>query len=290
MKDQRSRTLERQVRKHVPPELIPVLQAFLESVERSYGHYEQDRRLLMRAMEISSEELNAANARLQDNNEFLAGLHYGVSHDLKNQAINVNGMISMLRRDIGADRDRLLTTLTFLEKAGAQFERTVRDVLLVSHTEMHPHRSDLVPAGALRQMAEVDLGFRITGARAQLHWAIDDEAQLWPQEPFRTALSNLLSNGIKYHHPGRTPELWVTMRATACARDLCVRDNGRGIDLDRDGEKLFRMFERLSSGRDQEGSGVGLFVLKKLIKRAGGTITLDSTPDTGTTVHISIPR
>jgi light-regulated signal transduction histidine kinase (bacteriophytochrome) len=292
MSNAHCRLLDRQVRKYVPPELVPHLKDFLEAVDLSYGHYEQDRKLITHAMDLSSNEVMSANRTLRSNIEFLESFNYGAAHDLKNHAINMRGMITIVGKSYSSDPERARKALEFLEKASAQFVRTVEDLLMVSRIQTDgPSLQRCIPVQQLKDMVMAECSFLIAGNGAQLTWHIDvlDETA-WPEEPYKTILVNLLSNAIKYKQPVRTPEIDISLARTDRSYSIRVADNGRGMDLTKEGHLLFRMFSRLSSGREQEGTGVGLFVMKKLVERLLGTIDLESEPNRGTTFLITIPH
>ena len=79
-----SRLLQRQVRRHVPPGLVPTLAPFLEMVNESYQHYEQDRDMLSRAMELISDELKASNRELLRSNESLESFQqHGMQYEIQ---------------------------------------------------------------------------------------------------------------------------------------------------------------------------------------------------------------
>ncbi len=101
-------------------------------------------------------------------------------------------------------------------------------------------------------------------------------------------VTNLMSNAIKFNRPGG----WVSVEAWQNGHgvDLCIADNGIGIaaaDLKRVTEPFVQADARLS--RMQEGTGLGLPLCKRLVELHQGTMTLESSPDRGTTVSIHLP-
>ncbi|UOQ70001.1 sensor histidine kinase [Hymenobacter cellulosilyticus] len=100
-------------------------------------------------------------------------------------------------------------------------------------------------------------------------------------------LYNLLSNAVKYAYPGRRPHVWISTAQTTNDLVLSVRDNGLGIDLQRHGQELFQLFRRFHP--EVPGSGVGLYLVNRLVRQANGRLEVDSVLDEGTTFRIFFP-
>jgi signal transduction histidine kinase len=101
----------------------------------------------------------------------------------------------------------------------------------------------------------------------------------------RTILINLLGNALKYRHSGRTPHIQVRTYKTDGCPVLEVRDNGLGMNLDRHGAELFQLFRRFHP-QAGEGTGVGLFLVNRLVQSEGGHITVESEEGQGTVFRV----
>jgi signal transduction histidine kinase len=97
---------------------------------------------------------------------------------------------------------------------------------------------------------------------------------------------NLLSNAVKYRHPSRVPLVHLYCYPSATGAVLEVQDNGLGLSVQQQG-KLFGLFTRLHA--HVEGSGVGLYMVKRIVENAGGTITVQSQLGIGSTFTVHIP-
>ncbi|VAW28681.1 hypothetical protein MNBD_BACTEROID06-530, partial [hydrothermal vent metagenome] len=99
---------------------------------------------------------------------------------------------------------------------------------------------------------------------------------------------NLISNAVKYHNPD-SKKSWVKVNVVTTKEliKIKVSDNGIGIDDDKV-EKVFDMFYRASE--NSFGSGLGLYIVKETIEKLGGTITVVSKNNVGTTVSLNIPN
>ncbi|TKT89305.1 sensor histidine kinase [Dyadobacter frigoris] len=99
-------------------------------------------------------------------------------------------------------------------------------------------------------------------------------------------LINLLSNAIKYRSAIRPLHIFVSARRAGSFVEICIRDNGRGIDLKTYRDKVFGLYNTFHGNKDAQG--IGLFITKSQIESMGGTIDLVSEHDVGTTFTISL--
>jgi signal transduction histidine kinase len=108
----------------------------------------------------------------------------------------------------------------------------------------------------------------------------------WDRLRLEQVLSNLISNAIKY---GQGKPIAVTVaRAQGSAR-LQVRDQGMGISPG-DQARIFERFERAASSRNYGGLGLGLWITKRLVEGMGGSISLSSAPEEGSTFTVNLGR
>jgi len=105
----------------------------------------------------------------------------------------------------------------------------------------------------------------------------------------RVVLENLLDNAWKYTL--RTPRAKVEVvgeEAPEGGPAFCVRDNGAGFDMAY-AEKLFAPFQRLHPAREYEGSGIGLALVQRIVRRHGGRVWADGEPDRGARFFFTLP-
>ncbi len=95
---------------------------------------------------------------------------------------------------------------------------------------------------------------------------------------------NLISNSIKYHQPGIAPFIEITSGSSNGLIWLTFKDNGLGIDLKKKGGQVFGLYKRFHD--HTEGKGMGLFMVKTQVEALGGTITIESEVNKGTTFRI----
>lgn len=103
-------------------------------------------------------------------------------------------------------------------------------------------------------------------------------------EYLESILLNLITNAIKYKHPGRKPVIYIQTYVKYETPFLEISDNGLGIDLDQYGDKMFGMYKTFHENLDSRG--IGLFITKNQVEALGGSISVTSTVDVGTTFKI----
>ncbi len=130
------------------------------------------------------------------------------------------------------------------------------------------------------------LAHQLAEASAQIHIA-----PLPPIVSDRVALeqifSNLIDNAIKYLRPGVPGEIYVRGRTKLGFAVFEVADNGRGIDP-RDHQRIFDLFRR-AGAQDKPGQGIGLAHVRALVRRLGGTMSVSSELNAGSTFTITLP-
>ncbi len=155
----------------------------------------------------------------------------------------------------------------------------------------HPAR-DQVVAIALRHLAEQVFRWQqrmVRAPQAALDLELESEHLEWFPARLRHILDNLFSNALKYRDPER-PEARVKLglRLVPLGYELSVADNGIGLPRDARTD-TFNLFFRTTPAA-ATGQGVGLAVVKLLVEQSGGTLTVDSIEDRGTTFVAVLPR
>jgi signal transduction histidine kinase len=101
-------------------------------------------------------------------------------------------------------------------------------------------------------------------------------------------LLNLFTNAIKYRSPKRTLRILVSAKETAEQTVVTFKDNGIGIDMDRNRDKIFGLYQRFHNHSDSKG--LGLYLVRSQVESMGGTISVESEVDKGTTFTITFKK
>ena len=242
------------------------------------------------------EEMQATNAELHDTNQRLARTNsdldtfvYTASHDLKAPISNIEGLLLALRHELPAAivQQRMISRLLDLMQGSVErFQQTIGHLTDISQLQQ-PEAAETVNLRALIQDVQLDLAPLIEEAQARLtvRLAGCETVRVAPKN-LRSVVYNLLSNAVKYRAPDRPADVQLRAHCTPEGVALEVQDNGLGLSETQQGQ-LFGMFRRLHT--HVEGSGVGLFMVKRLIENAGGTIAVRSQVGEGTTFTVTLP-
>jgi signal transduction histidine kinase len=123
--------------------------------------------------------------------------------------------------------------------------------------------------------------------KVDIEIVIDDELELNTiPSYFDSILLNLLTNAIKYKSPERNPKITIKAEKSSGKLVLTFADNGLGIDLAKNKNKIFGMYKTFHNNAD--ATGLGLFMTKNHIEVLGGSISVESKVNVGTTFKIQL--
>ncbi|RYY21111.1 MAG: PAS domain S-box protein [Cytophagaceae bacterium] len=235
--------------------------------------------------------LQATNERLRRTNADLDTFVYTASHDLKAPITNIEGLLDALRTHLPAAPPAPLVPqlLAMMQEAVERFQATIAQLTdvarlhhLLGQEAEEVNLADLV-AGVRLDLAPL---LEVAGTQLVVDLAACPTVHFLAKN-LRSILYNLLSNAVKYRAPGRPSVVQLRCTSTASHIVLEVQDNGLGLS-EQQQARLFVLFRRLHD--HVEGSGVGLYMVKRIVENAGGTITVQSQPGAGATFSVSLPR
>ncbi|HET9502747.1 MAG TPA: PAS domain S-box protein [Hymenobacter sp.] len=240
---------------------------------------------------IDVTDLKEANERLARTNADLDNFIYTASHDLKAPITNIEGLLTMLERALppAARVGHTDKVLTLMHHSVERFRRTLRELTaVVSLQQDYAEAPALVSLPAVLDEVCLDLAPQLREARAHVVRELLDCVHIrFSAKNLRSVVYNLFSNALKYRAPGRPALVELACHATPLHHVLTVRDNGLGFEPARAGQ-LFELFGRLHG--HVEGSGVGLYLVRRMLENAGGRIEATGEVGVGATFTVYFPR
>jgi signal transduction histidine kinase len=204
---------------------------------------------------------------------------------------NIEGLLKALERQIGPDvlqKEAVRQIYGLLNNSVNRFKTTIGDLTEVARISKES-AEDVASLDLAQVLDEVlqDLEPQWQEARAQLTIQLHCQSLHFSRKNAKSILYNLLSNAFKYRSPERNLQVSIGCGTEGDYHELTVRDNGLGIDM-RQKEKIFALFKRLHT--HVEGTGIGLYIVKKMIENAGGKIEVESRVDVGSTFRVYFKR
>ncbi|MGY3091055.1 signal transduction histidine kinase [Hymenobacter sp. UYAg731] len=238
-----------------------------------------------------AQELTAANQQLTRVNADLDAFTYTASHDLSAPLANLEGLLHALEEQLppaARQAADVRPLLDLMQGAIERFQRTLgqlTDVIREQAAQDQPAES--VDLAALIDGIRLDLAPMLATAQPRLQVDVAGCPHLsFAPRNLRSIVYNLLSNALKYRDPTRPLVVYVRCFSSEATIVLEVEDNGLGLDAGQQ-TRLFGLFQRLHTHVD--GSGVGLYTVKKIVENVGGTIAVRSQPGVGTTFTVTLP-
>jgi signal transduction histidine kinase len=229
----------------------------------------------------------AVEDALKATNRELEAFTYSVSHDLRAPIRHVDGFARLLDEELGDDlsgESRHL--LERIREGSTRMGRLVDDLLHFARLGRQPLESRVVPLGEIVEGVIADLGSDTAGRCVVWQVGVLPVARC-DRGLMKIVFTNLLENALKYTRGRDTAAIEVGCERREGRTIVYVRDNGVGFDM-RYADELFGVFQRLHSGTEFEGTGVGLATVQRIIHRHRGDIWADAEPDSGAAFFFTI--
>lgn len=256
-------------------------------------------------------------ADLREANDEIQRFAYIVSHDLRSPLVNIMGFTSELE-ELGGDIFRRVSSLThvpadgppladgeialegpdqqlsadfsealgFIKSSIAKMDRLISAILNLTREGRREFQPEKVDTRGLIEAIVSTLAHQASEAQAEIH--IDPLPNLVSDRlALEQIFSNLIDNAIKYLKNGVPGEIRIRGRTKLGYAIFEISDNGRGIDP-KDHQRIFDLFRRAGT-QDKQGQGIGLAHVRALVRRLGGTMSLSSELNAGSTFTITLP-
>ena len=243
----------------------------------------------VRILNELNENLKKESEKLEDANKELEAFAYSVSHDLRVPLRAIDGFSRIIMEDYEEQLDdegkRLLNIIRDNTKKMGQL---IDDILLLSRAS----RQEM-------KMSQIDMESLVLNIFEELKPSIGDRDVQLEIKSLPTAIgdrtllyqvfSNLISNSIKFTRIKDKAVIEVGAEKGKDENIYYVKDNGAGFNM-KYINKLFGLFQRLHGTDEFEGTGVGLSIVQRIVRRHGGSVWGEGKVDEGATIYLSLPN
>lgn len=228
-------------------------------------------------------ELNQARAELEE-------FTFSVSHDLRASLRHVTAYVQIIKEDLGGHADKGVTSsLDTVGVAAKHMGLLIDGLMELSRLGQAGVKPVAIDTGLLLRELTNTLVADVAGR--QIEWHVAPDFPLASGDPalIRQVWGKLLSNALKYTRSreiARVEISWAVADNGFCA--FHIKDNGVGFNP-RFKEKLFKVFQRLHSATEFEGTGLGLALTRKIVELHGGIVWAEGDVDAGCDIGFTLP-
>jgi PAS domain S-box-containing protein len=276
--------------------IIYALIAFQDITERKQAEADKIRLVQEREAKNAAlrynQEIESKNAELlklnQEKNEFL-GI---AAHDLKNPLSTIQGFAELILSDSISSKKEILEFVDHIEKSSHQMFDLITNLLDVNRIEsgklnIAPMNINILPTVSHLVKSYTE---RAKAKDITLHFEASEAEYLvfFDQSALHQVLDNLISNAVKYSHRGKN--VFIRLSKNDKVVRCEIQDEGPGLSSEEQ-DKLFGKFTRLSPKPTggENSTGLGLFIVKKLLETMKGKVWCESEDGKGATFIITLP-
>ena len=238
---------------------------------------------------VRNEDLTKKNVELHRLNTDLDNFIYTASHDLKSPIANMEGLLSLIEMKVSPQlSSEGKQMIGMMEASVEKLNNTIKSLIEVTKAQ-----KDLEAKVEVIQLSETldevkgEIAEQIKESGAVIQESLEEKEVNFPRASLKSIIYNLLSNAIKYRSPDRPPLIKVYSFTEGSRTVVCIRDNGLGL-TEAQQARLFSMFKRFHS--HVEGTGIGLYIVKRTMENNGGRIKVQSQLDEGTEFKLYFPK
>jgi len=229
--------------------------------------------------------------KLQSKNKDLRQFAYIISHNLRAPITKIQGLASLF--DSSSDEELLNKSLLENIKTEADnLDEIVKDInTIISARDSLTETREYISFDNKLKLVMNALENEIKENKATITSDFKTPGIVAVKSYLYSIMYNLVSNAIKYHSNERPANILVQSSENGEYINLSVTDNGTGIDLAKNGEKIFDLYKRFHNGMiPGKGIGIGLSLVKTQTESMGGRVEVESKVGSGTTFKIFLPK
>jgi PAS domain S-box-containing protein len=222
---------------------------------------------------------------LTQNNKDLKQFSYITSHNLRAPLSNLTGLLNLIE-EIPIEDSELKEIINGFSKSTHLLNETINDLVKVIIIKDNPsiQKEKLLIKDVFENVFN-QLSFLISANKPILKIDLEVETIFDINKSYLESIFlNLLTNAINYREPSRQLRISIATKVEDNKLFMTFKDNGIGIDLEKNNDKIFGLYQRFHNY--PESKGLGLYLVKSQVESMGGTISVDSNVGKGTTFTI----
>ncbi|MFV8334238.1 PAS domain S-box protein [Flavobacterium sp. GSP14] len=238
------------------------------------------------ATKESEKKLNDSFNLVTEQNKRLLNFSYIVSHNLRSHTSNIASIMGLLESsESEEEKNEMIQLLKSVSNSLSETMIHLNEVITI-RTNIGLV-SEPLNLNYYLETAQKVLSEQVNAKEVSFVTSMPENVIInYNPAYLESILYNIISNSIRYSHPDRKPIIHIQWIIDSENKILQISDNGVGIDLVKNADKIFGMYKRF--GNHIDSKGIGLFITKNQIDAMGGNITVESEPNVGTTFKIYI--
>ncbi len=225
-------------------------------------------------------------SELTQNNKDLKQFSYITSHNLRAPLSNLTGLLNLIE-DVPIENEELKEIINGFSKSTNQLNETINDLVNVIIIKDSPsiQKEDIIIKDVFENVFS-QLSFLISIKKPIIKIDFHDSEIINLNKSYiESILLNLMTNSLRYFDPKKQLKITISSKKTDLETIILFTDNGIGIDLDRNKDKIFGLYQRFHDYPDSKG--LGLYLVKSQVESMGGKISVESQVGIGTTFTIT---
>ncbi len=235
---------------------------------------------------VATEEINRLYEISQVQNQKLLDFTYIVSHNIRSNSCNMSMLLDLIEETIDGKEKQEYFKL--LKESNNKLSETLHYLNETINISNNPDKLK-IPVNIKNEVEKVlySISAIIKRENIEIKLLIKDDL-IFKTIPsyFESIILNLVSNSIKYKSNIENPQIEILAKKTGTTLKFNVKDNGLGIDLEKNNEKIFGMYKTFHNNED--ALGIGLFMTKNHVETLGGKIEVTSKINEGSEFKISL--
>jgi len=258
----------------------------IASISRDITANYNYREMLEEEVKDKTKTLNQTISKLSRSNKALKEFAYVASHDLKSPLRGIASLATFIEEDVASGNySEIHSQVQLLKNRVQRMDDLINGILQIALLQNNQEQEEEI---VIKNIIE----------NVKVHFTEHNYFELIMDESLPTitfnktkmvrVFSNLIGNALKYNDKEKTV-IEIGYKIEKAFHTFSVKDNGPGIEKSHF-KRIFEMFQTLSNNKENDSTGIGLTIVKKIVEEAGGTIWVESEPEKGAAFYFTLPR